>query len=107
MTIQRTLGRLGIRRTVLTLGCVLAATVALVPPSAVAAPAATDEYDLGPLPEGTGEDSASDTQTATAVRSAGNDGGGPNALLIVLAAVAAVCTGIAIWRLRKHSHHHT
>ena len=107
MRTHRPRERLGLRRTALILGCVLVATVALAPSSAVAAQAASEEYDLGPLPEGTGDDGAGDSQSATAVKSAGSDGGGPNALLIVLAAVAAVCTGIAIWQLRKQGHHHT
>lgn len=107
MRTHRTRGRLGLRRTALILGCVLAATVVLAPSSAVAEQAATEEYDLGPLPEGTGEEGDGDGQSAPVVKSAGSDGGGPNALLIVLAAVAAVGTGIAIWQLRKQGHHHT
>ena len=76
-----------------------------VAPGAAMGQAVTEEYDLGPLPEGTGDGDDTATQDATPVRSS-SDGGGPSVLLIVLAAVAAVCTGVAIWRLRQHSHHH-
>lgn len=106
MKFQRTLGRIGVRRILLVLGCLLAATLAVAPALAVAEQAASEEYDLAPLPEGTGEDGGT-SQNDNTVGSAGSGGGGPNSLLIALAAIAAVCTGFAIWRLRKHSHHHT
>ncbi len=102
-----TLGRIGARQTLNILACLIVALLAVAPASAVAVPAASEEYDLAPLPAGTGEDAGTDTQNANPVRSASGDGGGPSFLLIGLAAVAAVCTGVAIWRLRKHGHHHT
>lgn len=106
MKFQRKLGRIGAGRTLLVVGCLLAATLAAAPALAVAQPAASEEYDLAPLPDGTGEDDGASHNDNT-VGAAGGGGSGPNSLLIVLAAIAGVCTGFAIWRLRKHSHHHT
>ncbi len=102
--IHQMLERRELKRTVVLALCVLAASVAFAPAHA-AAQGAADEYEYELLPEGTGENGGG-TQSPTDVSTAGSDGGGPNTLLIVLAAVAAVCTGVAIWRLRKHGHHH-
>ena len=48
-----------------------------------------------------------DTPTATepvrAVDAEPSDGGGAPVLLILLAVVAAICTGVAIWRLRRNT----
>ena len=94
-------------RTVLALGCVLAAlgSVALVSPALAQGPAES-EYDLGPLPGAAGDNgatAAAGDKAATAAEpvAAESDGGGAPALLIGLIAVAAICTGLAVWRLRR------
>lgn len=87
------------------LGCVLVALAALVAfaPAASAQTPAETEYDLGPLP-GADDGGAAAPQSGDGVpvgagSGDGGGGGGP-LMLIVLAAVAAVCTGLAVWRLR-------
>lgn len=108
MKLHGTLEHIGARQSLFILACLIAGSLAVAPAPAVAVPAASEEYDLAPLPDGTSDDvGTAATQNANQVRSASGDGGGPSILLIGLAAVAAVCTGVAIWRLRKHSHHHT
>ncbi len=90
-------------KTVLALGCVLASLVgfaALAPPALAQAPAES-EYDLGPLPGAGGEDPAQPSGGGSAEAGAQSDeGGGTPVALILLILIAAVCTGLAIWRLR-------
>ena len=78
------------------LGCVLAAlAIAALTPAFAAAQAANTEYDVGALPGGKGGSGGSEKAT-----DAGSDGGGVPIALIVVVAGAALCTGVAVWRLR-------
>jgi hypothetical protein len=79
----------------------LAATPAL----AGAQSGAEQEYDVGvPIPNpdqgGGGPKGSGGSTNLTNVDSGG---GGAPVLLIGLAAVAAICTGVAIWRMRRDS----
>lgn len=51
-------------------------------------------------PDRAGDSSKPDAATPALTSSSSDDGGAP-VLLIVLAIVAAVCTGLAIWRMRR------
>lgn len=94
-------------KTVLALVCMLGSLLAFsaLAPVASAQGPAESEYDLGPLPGADGDTPAGETQTGgTAAPQAADDesgGAGASTLLILLVAVAAVCTGLAIWRLRR------
>jgi cobalamin biosynthesis Mg chelatase CobN len=114
-------------RTVLAIGCALAAlvTAAMLAPAFAGAQAADDEYNLtlpgagagggngsanhsatGSQSGGSSGVSASGTgqaQNAAAVTSSSSDSGGAPVLLILLAAIAAICTGVAVWRLRDRA----
>jgi cobalamin biosynthesis Mg chelatase CobN len=111
-------------RTVLAIGCALAAlvTAAMLAPAFAGAQAA-DEYNLtlpgaggangsanqsatGSQPGGSSGASASGTgqaHNAAAVASSSSDGGGAPVLLILLAVIAAICTAVAVWRLRDRA----
>lgn len=93
-------------KTVLALFCTLASLLALcaLAPAASAQGPAESEYDLGPLPGAGGDNPAAGAEpAATADAGSGDEssGGSASTLLIGLVAVAAVCTGLAIWRLRR------
>ncbi len=115
----------------LAVGCALLALAmpALLAPAFVAAQAAEDEYDLS-LPgssgatarppaaameaagggsggggAGTPTSGADGSSTGDSAGSAGGQGGGAPVALIILAAVAAVGIGFAVWRLRGRSAH--
>ncbi len=87
-------------RTVLAIGCVLAALVAgaLAPAFAGAQAAAQQEYELGPI-GGNGGGQGGSAQDPGGTTSDG--GSGTPIVLIGLAAVAALCAGVAVWRLRE------
>jgi len=90
-------------KTVLALGCALASLVGLVAlaPSALAQAPAESEYDLGPLPGAGGESPAQPSAAGPAEAGAeSEEGGGTPVPLILLIVIAAICTGLAIWRLR-------
>ena len=88
-------------RTVLAIGCALVAlvAVALVAPGFAGAQAAGDEYNRSRFPA---RDTAATTCRQPGLPAPGSDqgGGGAPVLIIALAIVAAVCTGVAAWRLR-------
>ena len=104
----------------LAVGCALLALAmpALLAPAFVAAQAAEDEYDLS-LPgsgggdgtstggggAGTPTSGADGSSTGDSAGSAGGQGGGAPVALIILAVVAAVGIGLAVWRLRGRSAH--
>ena len=115
----------------LAVGCALLALAmpALLAPAFVAAQAAEDEYDLS-LPgsgggdgtstgggdessrggsggggAGTPTSGADESSTGDSAGSAGGQGGGAPVALIILAVVAAVGIGFAVWRLRGRSAH--
>lgn len=93
-------------KTVLVLGCLLACLVAVsLAPSALAQAPAESEYDLGPLPGAGGDQgdpqAAAGQSTGKATADSDDGGGGAPALLIGLIVVAAICTGLAIRRLRS------
>ncbi len=90
-------------KTVLALGCMLTSLVgfAALAPAAQAQAPAESEYDLGPLPGAGGEDPAQPSVgEATQAGADSEEGGGAPVALILLIVVAAICTGLAIWRLR-------
>ena len=77
------------------LGCVLTMlAMAALTPAFVAAQAANTEYDVNALPGGKGGAGGSGQA------SEGSDGGGIPIALIAVVGGAAVCTGVAVWRLR-------
>jgi hypothetical protein len=86
-------------RTVLALGCVLAAlgAGAILAP-AMASAQADQEYNLQ-IPGAGGGKNQGGGPTASAPNTDG--GGGTPIVLIGLAAVAAGCAGVAAWRLRN------
>ena len=89
-------------RTVLALGCVLAAlgAGAMLAP-AMASAQADQEYNLQIPGAGGGKNDQGGGPTATAPDTDG--GGGTPIVLIGLAAVAAGCAGVAAWRLRSRN----
>ena len=94
-------------KTVLALVCCMLGSLlafAAIAPVATAQGPAESEYDLGPLPGAGGDTPAGETQAGGAAASQTGDesgGAGASTLLILLVAVAGVCTGLAIWRLRR------
>lgn len=88
-------------RTVLALVCALTAlTMGALAPTFASGQAAQNEYDLT-LPGANGGGSGSaDTQAGSGTTGSGSDSGGTPIVLIGLAALAAVGTGAAVWRLR-------
>ena len=94
-------------RTVLALACALAAlTAAALAPAFAGAQAADNEYNLTlPGANGGGEGNAGGGESPGTFESgaSGSDDGGTPIALIALAAIAAICTGAAIWRLRDRS----
>ncbi len=95
-------------RTVLAIACALAAlAAAALAPAFAGAQAAENEYNLTLPGAGGGHgDTGSGGESPGAVgsnASGSDDGGGAPILLIGLAAVAALCTGAAVWRLRDRS----
>ena len=93
-------------RTVLALVCALAAlTAAALAPAFASGQAAENEYNLT-LPGaggGHGGGAGGGQSPGTVGTSSGSSGGGAPILLIALAAVAAIGTGAAVWRLRDRS----
>ena len=92
-------------RTVLALVCALTAlTAAALAPAFAGAQAAENEYTL-PLPgaNGGGHGDAGTQPGSGATGASGSDSGGAPIVLIGLAALAAVATGAAVWRLRDRS----
>ena len=91
----------------LAIACALAAlAAAALAPAFAAAQAADNEYNLTlPGADGGGKGDAGTGQAPGAQASGGESGGGGGApiVLIGLAAVAAVCAGLAVWRLRDRS----
>ena len=85
-------------RTVLAIGCVLAVLAAgSLAPAFAGAQAAKSEYDFD-LP-GAGQGGGKSSSGGTS-----SDGGGSGPIVLIgLAAVAAVCAGAAVWRLRDRS----
>ena len=78
------------------LGCVLVAlATAALTPAFAAAQAANTEYDVNALPGGKGGSGGSESASST-----GSSGGGIPIALIAVVAGAALCTGVAVWRLR-------
>src|SRR5690349_3846657 len=95
-------------RTVLAIACALAALAAAsLAPAFAAAQAADNEYNLTlPGADGGGKGDAGTGQAPGAQATGGESGGGGGGapiVLIGLAAVAAVCAGLAVWRLRDRS----
>ncbi|MDX6581466.1 MAG: hypothetical protein QOI10_650 [Solirubrobacterales bacterium] len=96
-------------RTVLAIVCALAAlAAATVVPAYAGAQAADNEYNLtlpGASGGGQGDAGGGQTPSAGAPGASGADssGGGAPIVLIGLAALAALCTGAAVWRLRDRS----
>ena len=97
-------------KTALTLACTLAAIATLVAfaPAASAQAPAQSEYDIGALPGSNGDNQSPGTGETLSQSASedgapiGGDGGGSGPLLLIaLAAVAAICTGFAVWRLRE------
>lgn len=97
-------------KTVLALACALVSlsTMTVLASPALAQGPAESEYDLGPLPGAAGDNGAAAGAGGEATSSqvsaepvATESGGGVPMLLILLIAVAAICTGLAVWRLRK------
>ena len=87
-------------RTVLAIACVLAAlTATALAPSFAMGQAADNEYNLT-LPGANGDANSGQSPGATGSSS---DGGGTPIVLIALAALAAIGTGAAVWRLRDRS----
>ena len=85
-------------RTVLAIGCVLAVLAAgSVAPAFAGTPAAQTEYDFDLPGAGQGGGKSSGGGSAS------DDGGSGPIVLIGLAAVAAICAGVAVWRLRDRS----
>ena len=82
----------------LAVGCTLAAILITGPALALAQGPAAGEYDLGPLPQAGGN--SGDGAGAASVATSSSDAGGVPVLLIVLVAGAALCTAVAIWRMR-------
>lgn len=93
-------------KTMLAIGCTLAmlvAAMAIAPAAALADDsAANEEYNLGPI-SNTGNGGPGAQPGDSQVTGSSNGGGAP-ILLIALAVIAAGCTGLAIWRLRRHGH---
>ena len=84
-------------RTVLAIGCALAVLAAgAVAPAYAGAQAAKDEYKLDVAP-------AKHTPGGGGPPASSDDGNSAPILIIGLAAVAAVCAGAAVWRLRDRS----
>jgi hypothetical protein len=95
-------------RTVLALACALVALTAVaLAPAFAGAQAADNEYNLTlPGANGGGEGNASgggESPGTFGSGASGSDDGGAPILLIALAAIAAICTVAAIWRLRDRS----
>jgi hypothetical protein len=90
-------------RTVLAIACVLAALTAVaLAPSFAMGQAAENEYNLT-LPGASGGGSG-DAGTGQSTGASGtSSGGGTPIVLIGLAALAAIGTGAAVWRLRDRS----
>jgi hypothetical protein len=91
-------------RTVLAIACVLVALMAVaLAPSFAMGQAANNEYNLTlPGANGGGSGDAGSGQSPGATGSS-SDGGGTPIVLIALAALAAIGTGAAVWRLRDRS----
>jgi len=93
-------------RTVLAIACALVALgAATLAPSFALGQAAENEYNLTlPGANGGGSGDAGSGQTPGAGgTSSGSGGGGAPIVLIGLAALAAIGTGAAVWRLRDRS----
>jgi len=99
-------------RTACVLACLMAALLALaaMPVLASAQSGAEEEYDVGvpiPNPDETGGGPTGSQQGNGGSTNVANidseSGGGTPVLLIGLAALAAICTGVAIWRMRRDS----
>jgi len=84
----------------LAVGFMLVAVSISGPALAVAQGPAAGEYDLGPLPQAGGNSGAGDGAGAASIATSSSDAGGVPVLLIVLVAGAALCTAVAIWRMR-------
>jgi len=84
----------------LAVGCTLAAILITGPALAVAQGPAAGEYDLGPLPQAGGNGGAAEGSGGASIATSSSDAGGVPVLLIVLVAGAALCTAVAIWRMR-------
>lgn len=70
------------------------------PAVALAQGPAAGEYDLGPLPRAGGDGGAGEGSGAASIATSSSDAGGVPVLLIVLLAGAALCTAVAVWRMR-------
>jgi hypothetical protein len=95
-------------RTARALACLTAALLALAvtPVLASAQSGAEDEYELNstiPSSSDTGGGSGGQSSSDNVSNLDAGDGGGAPILLIGLGALAAVCTGVAIWRMRRDS----
>jgi hypothetical protein len=92
-------------RTVLAIACALVAlTAAALAPSFAMGQAAENEYNLTlPGASGGGSGDAGSGQGPGASGTSSGSGGGAPIVLIGLAALAAIGTGAAVWRLRDRS----
>lgn len=84
----------------LAVGFMLVAVSITCPALAVAQGPAAGEYELGPLPQAGGNSGAAEGSGGASIASSSSDAGGVPVLLIVLLAGAAVCTAVAVWRMR-------
>jgi hypothetical protein len=90
-----------ITRIVVVLACALVAGLAVYPVAA-GAQAVKDEYELGPLPEASGDNDATSAPGAASSGSSDSDGGGASpVLLIVLGVTALACLAVAVWWMRR------